>query len=253
VNDGLARMDAVRIVLVGTTHPGNIGATARAMKNMGLSRLCLVAPKEFPSEVATARASGAAELLDGARRYPDLGEALAGCRLVVATTARERYIEWPFLPPREAADRLLAEAASGPVALVFGREKHGLSNAELEHCQYVSAIPTSPEYSSLNLAAAVQVFAYEMRRQALAGNVDAVASAAANDPRWATAEQLQGLFEHLEQTLREIDFLRPDRSGQVMRKLVRLFSRARLAEEEIHILRGILTAVRKRPPRGKVD
>lgn len=231
----------IRIVLVGTTHPGNIGGAARAMKTMGLSALHLVDPRQFPSAEATARASGADDLLARARVHASLDEAVADCGLVFGASARPRTIPWPVMDARETALRALAEAAQAPVAVVFGREHSGLTNEELERCNYHIHIPANPEYSSLNLAAAVQVVAYELRVAALQG-----ASVEAKEEPPATAEEVEGFYRHLEQTLVDIGFLDRDNPRQLMRRLRRLFGRVRLEATETNILRGILTAAQGR-------
>ena len=163
----LGALDAMRIVLVNTTHPGNIGAAARAMKNMGLSRLYLVAPKTYPAERALWRAANAADVLRRAIVVDTLEQAVADCGLVIGASARERRIPWPLLTPRECGDRCYGEAATHLVALVFGREDRGLTNDELHQCHYHVHIPANPDYSSLNLAAAVQVITYELRMSCL--------------------------------------------------------------------------------------
>lgn len=226
--------DKIRIVLVGTTHPGNIGAVARAMKTMGLSSLYLVRPKIFPSAECTARASGADDLLANARLCPDLGTALHGCRLVIGSSARRRSVEWPRLDPRQAARRLLAEAEQGPVALVFGRESSGLSNAELDQCALLAQIPTDPQFSSLNVAAAVQLFVYELRMASLEGMTNRPETRAV-----AGANELEAMLGHLAETLWTIGFADPQQSRKLMRRLRRLFQRARPDRDEINILRGI--------------
>lgn len=229
----------IRIVLVETTHPGNIGAVARAMKTMGMDALYLVKPKIFPSAEATARASGADDILERSRVCGDLVQALEGCRLVVGTSARRRTVEWPELAPRQSARRMLEEAARGPVALVFGRESSGLSNAELERCHFLAHIPTNPDFSSLNIASAVQLFAYELYQLTLAD-----APAAAVEAREvATAEALEGLHRHMARTLVEIGFADPRQSKKLLRRLRRLFNRARPDHDELNILRGVLSTV----------
>lgn len=245
---GSSPLARIRFVLVETTHPGNIGALARAMKTQGLSRLHLVKPRHFPNAEALARASGADDLLCAAQVHADLAGALGGCRLVVGTSARLRSLEWPLLEPRECAERLLAEAQAGEVALVLGRESAGLTNDELARCHYLAHIPTDPQFSSLNLAAAGQVFAYEIRRswREIAG------WRLAEVPRdVATAEAMEGLHVHLAQTLVEIGFSDPEQSRQLLRRLRRLFHRARPDWVELNILRGILSAAqgRKTPDR----
>jgi tRNA (cytidine32/uridine32-2'-O)-methyltransferase len=239
-------LDSIRIVLVETTHPGNIGAVARAMKAMGLSRLYLVRPKVFPHADCTARASGADDLLAAARVCAELPEALTDCRLVVGTSARRRTVEWPELDPRACAGRLWEEAAGGPVALVFGRESSGLTNQELARCHFLTRIPTDPGFSSLNVAAAVQLFAYELRMAALAG-----AASPAPAREVAGVEQLDGLLGHLETTLLEIGFATPGQSDKLMRRLRRLCNRARPDVEEVNILRGILSAAQYQARRSR--
>lgn len=233
----------IRLVLVETSHPGNIGAAARALKTMGLSRLDLVQPKCFPAAEATARASGAEDVLEQARVHPDLLGALEGCRLVVGSSARLRTISWPQLDPRVCAERLVAEAAQGPVALVFGRERTGLSNSELERCHYLAHIPTNPGFGSLNLAAAVQVFAYEIYQAHLAGRATASDEAVRD---LASAEAMEGFFGHLAETLVGLGFADPNQSKKLLRRLRRLFHRARPDWTELNILRGILSAAQGR-------
>jgi TrmH family RNA methyltransferase len=236
-------LENVRIVLIGTTHPGNIGAAARAMKTMCLDRLCLVSPKHFPSAEATARASGADDLLARADVFGELDEALSGCRLVVGTSARLRSVEWPVRTPRECAAELLGEAQRGPVAILFGRESSGLSNAELDRCRYLVQVPANPVYSSLNLGTAVQVLAYELYQQASAL---AKAGMALEQRSPATADQLEGFYDHLSETLRDLEFTEPGRSTKLLRRLRRLFNRAELDADEVNILRGILSAAQNK-------
>ena len=233
-------LDNIRIVLVETSHAGNVGAAARAMKNMCLESLWLVSPKRFPSADATARASGADDLLARARVCTDLGQALRGCRLVLGTSARPRSIAWPQLSPRECAEKLVAESARGEVALLFGRESSGLSNDELDRCSHLVQIPTGAAYSSLNLAAAVQILAYEIYLASLGHR-----EPAAEERPPAPAEAMQGFFRHLEQTLRDIGFSDPKQSTKLHRRLRRLFYRARPDDEELSILRGILSAAQR--------
>ena len=235
----------LRIVLLETSHPGNIGAAARAMKNMGLDDLWLVAPKSFPADDATARASGADELLTTATVVDDLDQALKGCGLVVAVSARQRSLAWPCKAPREAAAEIVAKTAETPVALLFGREQYGLSNEELERCHLLVSIPANPEYSSLNLAMAVQVLCYEIRLAR--GQTDL--TPVSEDPPPAAADAMQRFYQHLEEVLLENGFLDPDNPRQLMRRLRRLFNRAVPDENEINILRGILSAVQN--PTGK--
>lgn len=240
-------LDSIRIVLVGTTHPGNIGAAARAMKTMGLERLYLVAPARFPDAEATARASGADDVLASAVVCGDLAAALSGCSLVFGASARRRTLAWPEVDARECARQ--ASAHAGEVALVFGREHSGLSNPELDHCHALVHIPANPEYSSLNLASAVQLVTYEVRMAAAAPEPAPQAGEAL-----ASSEDVERFYAHLEQTLVAIGFLDPANPRQLMRRLRRLFNRARLERTELNILRGILTETGKRlttPSRGR--
>jgi len=228
----------IRIVLVGTTHPGNIGASARAMKNMGLEQLCLVAPRHFPDAEATARASGADDILDSAQCFTELTEAVADCALVVGASARLRSLPWPTVAPRECARRLMEAAAAGPCALVFGQERSGLSNDDLQHCQLLVNIPTAPDYRSLNLAMAVQILVYEIRL----ARGDAGATVEREAPP-ASSEDLERFFAHLERVLVESEFLDPDNPRYLMRRLRRLYYRAELDQNELNILRGILASL----------
>jgi tRNA (cytidine32/uridine32-2'-O)-methyltransferase len=229
----------IRIVLVGTQHPGNIGAAARALKTMGLARLVLVAPEHYPADEAFRRAAGADDLLARAQVLPTLAEAVADCRFVLGCTARSRRVALDELAPREAAERVVGLAASEEVALVFGRERTGLSNEELQLCHAAVHIPANPEYSSLNLAAAVQVLAYELRLALLAQGEPPVAAAALHELP-ASHAQMEGLFGQLGDTLDEIDFHKGRAPDSAMRKLRRIFLRANLNEQEVRLLRGIL-------------
>jgi len=231
----------IRIVLINTSHPGNIGSTARAMKTMGLTELYLVAPHQFPHPKADEMASNAADILQNAIVVNTLDEALADCSLVVGTSSRSRSIPWPMLSPREFAEKAIKESVEHKVAVIFGREQSGLTNEELHRCHYHLHIPSNPDYCSLNLASAVQVIAYELR---VASEADGVASDVW-DYRFASADEMEGFYKHLEKVLVEIDFLNPDAPRQLVPRLRRLFNRARLDEMEINILRGILTAATK--------
>ncbi len=235
----------IRIILLETSHPGNIGAVARAMKNMGLEDLWLVAPKSFPDEEASARASGADDLLARATVVDDLDESLADCGFVAAVSARSRSLAWPCRTAREAAPELVEMSGKAPVALLFGREKYGLTNDELERCHVSISIPANPDYASLNLAMAVQILAYEIR---LARDGDR-APDIATDPPPATAADMLRFYEHFEEVLLENGFLDPDNPRLLMRRLRRLFNRAIPDENEINILRGVLSAVQN--PAGK--
>ena len=238
---GANALDDVRIVLVETTHPGNIGAAARAMKAMGLSDLRLVKPARFPAAEATARAAGADDVLSRARVHETLGDALGGSALVVGTTARERHIEWPSLLPRDAAAELVATAQ--PVALVFGRERSGLTNEELSLCQRAVHIPTDENFRSLNLAQAVQVCAYELRLAAVGSTPPT--EQRLGDP-FATATELEQLNAHCLRVMAASGYLDPERPKLLERRLRRFLSRAELRHSESQIVRGFLNAIEAR-------
>jgi tRNA (cytidine32/uridine32-2'-O)-methyltransferase len=234
-------MKQTRIVLINTSHPGNIGAAARAMKNMGLEELYLVNPKVFPSAEATARASGADDLLARAVCVDKLETAIGDIGLVIGASARSRTLPVPMLDPRRCAELIEQQAETTRTAILFGRERTGLTNDELDRCHYLVQIPTNPDYPSLNVAAAVQVVAYELRVAAgLPENLPP------KHHRLATSGEMELFYQHLENTLVAIDFLDPDNPRQLMRRLRRLFSRVQPDENEINILRGILTAVQQR-------
>jgi TrmH family RNA methyltransferase len=238
--DAAALLANVRVVLCRTSHPGNIGACARAMKTMGLARLHLVQPARFPDVEADAMASRATDVLEAATLNATLAEALAGTTFAVASTARMRDLSHPVLTPREAAARLVHEAAAAPVALVFGAERTGLSAEQVSRCNVISTIPANPAYSSLNLAAAVQIFAYEVQLAATG-----VESLPEELPPAASHEELERFYAHLEQTMVDTGFLDPDKPKRLMQRMRRLFGRARLEKEEVNILRGILAAARQ--------
>lgn len=233
----------IRIVLVNTSHPGNIGAVARAMKNMGLDQLYLVGPKHFPHPDATARASGADDVLERAIICNTLDEAIADCQLTFATTARQRSLAWPQVTPRGCAERAAQFAPQHPVAIVFGREDSGLTNDELERCHYMLHIPSNPDYCSLNLGAAAQVVAYELR---LASLDDKRTLVYEPEDRPATQDQIEGLMTHFQHVMEQVNFLEPGNPRNVIRRLRRLFAKAQLDENEMNILRGMLTAVEKK-------
>lgn len=239
MNQGIAN---VRIVLCRTSHPGNIGAAARAMKTMGLSSLYLVSPKSFPHSEATARASGAEDLLEQCKVSDTLDDALSGVRLAVAVTARSRDLSHEVFYAREAARIVLEEAGQGDVALVFGTEMSGLTNEEVGKCRIISTIPANPEYSSLNLAAAVQIMAYELR---MAGEQETVQREKPLD--LATFDEIEHFYQHLEETLVKIGFLDPEEPKRLMPRLRRLFARSRLEKTEVNILRGILRDLTEYP------
>jgi tRNA (cytidine32/uridine32-2'-O)-methyltransferase len=231
----------VRIVMVHPSHPGNIGAAARAMKNMCLTQLVLVRPLVFPSHEATSRASGADDVLARARVVETLADAVADCRIVIGASARLRSVQWPLLAPREAAQLARAEAAQGPVSIVFGRESSGLSNEELDLCTHLVHIATNPEYSSLNVAMAIQVLSYELMLTTAPG-----LSHASGAQQVASNAEMEGFFGHLEQALDEIGFTDELRAEKLLRRLRRLFHRAAPDSEEVNILRGILSAAQGR-------
>ena len=228
----------IKIVLVETSHPGNIGAVARAMKNMSMTNLCLVAPKIFPSAEATSRASGADDILACAQIYESLQSAIADCQLVIGASARSRTISWPEISPRECAELTVTKNSNQKVAIIFGRENSGLKNHELDLCHFLLRIPCNTEYSSLNIAAAVQVVCYELfvashtQAQVIIGDSDKKTK--------ATAQQIESFYTHLAETLSDIGFMHPDKSNSIMRRLRRIYNRTQLDTKELDILRGIL-------------
>lgn len=230
-----------RIVLVETSHPGNIGASARAMKTMGLNELYLVKPKLFPDEKATAMAAHATDILEKTVVVDSLTQALIDCQVVFGVSARARTLSWPILTARAAAEKIRSDHAQHKVALLFGREHSGLTNEELQLCQYQIQIPANPDYSSLNLASAVQIISYEL---CLATTLAVEANPLTE---LATMQEVEGFYSHLEQLLTEIEFIKPLQRSQVINRLRRLFSRTLLEQDEINILRGIFSALlRKR-------
>ncbi|NOQ15930.1 MAG: TrmJ/YjtD family RNA methyltransferase [Methyloprofundus sp.] len=226
----------IRIVLVATSHPGNIGAVARAMKNMCMSELYLVTPKIFPSADATSRASGADDILASAVLCDTLEEAIADCEIVIGASARSRTISVPDESPRVCAERLAIEAQDKKIAILFGRENSGLKNHELDLCQTLLSIPSNAEYSSLNIAAAVQVVCYEL----LVASGQTAAKPEKREAPLATSVQMESFFAHLYQALDEIGFINPEKSTSIMRRLRRVYHRAALDTKELDILRGIL-------------
>ena len=228
----------IKIVLVETTHPGNIGAVARAMKNMNMTKLRLVAPKIFPNAEATSRACGADDILAQAHIFQSLQEAVADCQLVIGASARSRTISWPEISPRDCAEQVVINEPDKKVAIVFGRENSGLKNHELDLCHYLLRIPCNSAYSSLNIAAAVQVVCYElfvaagMQKTVTIGDKD-------KSPK-ATALQMDSFYTHLYQALTDIGFMHPDKSNSIMRRLRRIYNRIQLDTKELDILRGIL-------------
>ncbi len=234
----------IRIVLCETHHAGNIGAAARAMKTMGLRTLILVNPENFPGAEATRRASRATDVLAGARACDSLSEALHGTALAVACSARPRELSMPAVDARTAAVRLAAIGASQPVALVFGNETYGLTTAQVNQCQLIASIPADSQYASLNLAAAVQVFSYELRLAALGAGIDS--DRVPGDPTQdrASHEAVEGFYVQLESALVETGYLNPAQPKKLMQRLRRLFARAGLEREEVNILRGVVQTLR---------
>ncbi len=236
-------LQKIRVVLVNTSHPGNIGGAARAMKNMGISQFYLVEPKEYPADKAVWRAAGAQDILESAVVVETLDEAVADCGLVVGTSARERRIPWPLVTPRECGERAIAEAQHHDVAIVFGREDRGLTNEELHKCNYHVHIPSNPEYSSLNLGAAVQVLCYEVRMAWMTAKEGKLPHFDDWDQPPADHKALELYYEHLQETLEQLSFLEPGNPRQTMTRLRRLYSRVRLDQMELSILRGVLTSI----------
>ncbi len=231
-----------RIVLVETSHPGNIGAAARAMKNMGLTELVLVNPEDYPNETSIFRAVSAADVVKQAKVVESLEEAIADCHLVIGTSARDRSIPWPMLNPRACGDKVVsAQAAGKNTAILFGREARGLTNEELQLCHFHVNIPTGKAYSSLNIAMAVQVICYEVLQASLASTTDEQAW----DVDLASAADIKYLYEHLEETLIQVGFHDPDNPRQLLPRLRRMFNRIQPDEMEVNILRGFLSAVNR--------
>jgi tRNA (cytidine32/uridine32-2'-O)-methyltransferase len=233
----------IRIVLVNTSHTGNIGSAARAMKTMGLSSLYLVDPVSAPDGKSSALAAGAGDVLAGATIVSSLQDAVKDCGLVVGTSARSRTLPWPMLTPRECGHKLVTESANHPVALVFGRENNGLSNEELQQCHFHVCIPANPDYSSLNIAAAVQTLCYEIRVNYL--DIQAKQHAPSLQTEYPLSEDLERFYVHLEQTLKDVNFIVPNHPGEVMTKLRRLFNRVSPETQELNILRGMLSSIDK--------
>lgn len=233
----------VRVVLVETSHSGNLGSVARAMKTMGFSDLVLVNPQAPIDAQAIALAAGANEVIERARIVNSLDEAIADCQLVMATSARSRTLSWPQLSSREAGIQLAAQAQSAPVAIVFGRERSGLTNEELQQADVHIYIPGNPDYCSLNLAMAVQLVCYDIRMSLLDASED---SSTVSDQQYPEHQQLQQFYQHLEQVLHQVGFLQPNHPGKIMEKLRFLFARARPDARELSTLRGILAAVSKK-------
>lgn len=237
----------VRIVLVGTTHPGNIGAAARAMKTMGQDKLYLVNPKIYPSAEATARATGADDVLANAIVCDDIQTAITDCELVIATTARKRSLSWPIVTPRQCAETI-KQSGNIQAAVLFGRESSGLSNEELELSNMMLQIPANPDYSSLNLAAAVQIVCYELK---LLEDQELINSETQDSSDHVTHEQMEMFYQHLENCMQETGFLDKANPGRLIHRMRRLFNRARVEEAEWSILRGFLVSIQDK--RSKSD
>lgn len=240
-------LENIRIVLIHTSHPGNIGSAARAMKTMGLSELYLVKPKFFPDEQAVAMSSNANDILDQAVVVNTLQEAIADCYFVVGTSARhDRSLSWDITDSRSCSELLVKQAQTGKVAVVFGRESSGLTNEELALCHHLVHIPTNPEYSSLNIASAVQILAYECRMALLASQKNSGKNIDVVNEDYATVKEVEGYYQHLEQAMVESSFLDPENPRHLMKRLRRLYGRVRLSRSEISILRGMLSAFQAR-------
>ncbi len=239
----------IRVVLINTFHPGNIGAAARAMKNMGLSNLYLVMPKEYPHPEAESRAAGAKDLLENAVIVETLDQAIKDCSLVIGTSARSRSFPWPMVDARSCAEKAVTEADNSEIAIVFGRERMGLHNEELMQCNFHLAIPADPNYPVMNVSAAVQVVCYELW---LANqNKNAETSSENSSVAYPSSDNMNHFYGHLEDTLKQIDFIVPQHEGKVMIKLKRFFNRGRPEQVELNMLRGILSAIQRRFPKDK--
>ncbi len=236
-------LNSVKVVLVGTTHPGNIGATARAMKNMGILNLALVEPKEFPSDVATFRSKAAKDILEKASVHTSLEEAISECELVVGTSARGRTVPWPVLNPREAAEEMHKSSLNGKVAIVFGREDRGLTNEELGLCNFHVHIPSDPEYSSLNLSQAVQILAYEIRLSYLQ---DRHVNKEYWDVELANNEQTERLINHMDELMQEVDFYDVENPRKLLVRVRRFFKRSKIDVMEANIFRGLFATIQKK-------
>ena len=235
-------LGSVKVVLVGTTHPGNIGATARAMKNMGILNLVLVTPKEFPSDVATYRSKAAKDVLEKAEVFDDLESAVSDCELVIGTSARGRTVPWPILNPKKAAEEVSNAALYNNVAIVFGREDRGLTNEELGLCNLHVHIPTDPEYSSLNVAQAVQILVYEIR-VALLDNEE---ERDYWDVQLANNEQIERLIDHMDELMQEVEFYDVDNPRKLLIRVRRFFKRSKIDLMEANIFRGLFATIQKK-------
>ncbi|WP_292991480.1 tRNA (cytosine(32)/uridine(32)-2'-O)-methyltransferase TrmJ [Pantoea sp.] len=243
----------IRIVLVETSHTGNMGSVARAMKTMGLTNLYLVNPLVKPDSQAISLAAGASDVIGEAKIVDSLDEAIAGCSLVVGTSARSRSLPWPMLDARECGVKSVEEGQQAPVALVFGRERVGLTNEELQKCHYHVAIQANPQYSSLNLAMAVQIIAYEVRMAWLQSQEQASPAPKYDESPYPLVDDLERFYQHMEKMMLNSGFIREANPGQVMSKLRRLYTRARPERDELNILRGMLSSFEKRKNEKKEE
>lgn len=233
----------IRIVMVNTSHPGNIGAAARAMKNMGLSKLYLVEPKDYPSIEACNRSVGAIDILDNAVVVNDLSQAISECVWVAGTSARLRTIQWSILETKECVQQALENIEQGEIAIVFGNETSGLSNDEMEKCNVLLHIPTNPDFSSLNIAAAVQIVCYEFRQALVSESIKKSEGSKHRYDNMASAEQLNGMYGHLFESLLPLGFFGTKNPDLLMRRLKGLFNRAGTTQREVSIIRGICSAM----------
>ncbi len=245
MKDNQVKIKQPRIIMLETSHPGNIGAAARAMKTMCLYDLGLVQPKEFPHPVAFARASGAADILENAMQFETLTAAIADCQIVVGITARNRKLSAPVVTPKELMQQMLNDSEQTQVAWVFGRERNGLSNEEIDLCSTVCTIPSNTEYGSLNIAAAVQILCYEWHVAQLSSQHEMSNVTAPLTKVLAPVGEREGFYEHLWEVLDKIEFLDKHNPIPLMRKVRRLFDRSQMSSAEINILRGILKSILK--------
>ena len=237
-------MDQIRIVLVRPSHPGNIGAAARAMKNMGFNQLYLVDPEDFPSAVATARASGAEDLLEQVIICDQLEQAISDCHYVITTTARNRSLQWDNLDARKASKQIHKQGQLGQVAVIFGPERTGLSNPEIELSHQLVHIPVSEEFSSMNLAAAVMLICYEIRMSSIAEPKSYISESEIEQS--ATSGQVEGFVQHLFEVMDQIGFLTNKPAERLSGRIRRLFSRSRMSQQDVNIMRGILAGILSR-------
>jgi len=235
-------LNSVKIVLVGTTHPGNIGAAARAMKNMGIKSLSLVQPKEFPSDVAIYRSKAAKDILEHAQVFNNLEEAIFDCELVIGTSARGRKVPWPILNPKEAAEEVSRSSSHHNIAIIFGREDRGLTNEELGLCNLHVNIPTDPDYSSLNLAQAVQILVYEIRQAILGEQEDKDYW----DVELANNDQTELLINHMDELMQQVEFYDVDNPRKLLLRVRRFFKRSRIDVMETNIFRGLFATIQKK-------